>query len=100
MFKHKRGVLACSALKASYRETLASSIDPHALVFVWLDLSREVLAERLAARQGSFMNPALLDSQLATLEPPTDAIRVVNDRSPSEVADEVLGKFGSAHGAA
>ncbi len=87
--KGEHGVLACSALKANYRETLAKGIEPGAIVFVWLDLSREMLEKRLAARQHSFMNPALLGSQLSTLEEPDDAIRVMNDRAPEVVAAEV-----------
>jgi gluconokinase len=65
------GILTCSALKASYREHLTAGL-PQAR-FVWLDLPRAVLAERMAHRPGHFMPPALLDSQLATLEAPTDA---------------------------
>ena len=85
-----QGVMACSALKGSYRETLASGMDPKAIAFVWLDGSKQMIAARLAARQGTYMNPALLDSQIATLEPPADAVRVVNDRTPDEVVDEVM----------
>lgn len=84
------GVLACSALKASYRETLSAGIDAGAVAFVWLDGSREMIAARLAARKGTYMNPVLLDSQLATLEPPAGAIRVVNDRTPAEVVGQIL----------
>lgn len=89
-----QGVLACSALKANYRTTLSEGIAPDALAFVWLDGSREMIAQRLAARKGTYMNPALLGSQIATLEPPTDAIRVVNDKTPDAVVDEVLSKAG------
>jgi gluconokinase len=60
-------VLTCSALKRSYRDLLR---DGHPSVwFAHVDVSREVLAERLANRTGHFMPPSLLDSQLATLEP-------------------------------
>ncbi len=91
----QHGVLACSALKAGYRETLAAGIDPKAIAFVWLDGSREMIAARLAARKGTYMNPALLDSQFATLEPPANAIREVNDRTPDEVAEDILRKITS-----
>ena len=67
----KSGILTCSALRAAYREHLTAGL-PEAW-FVWLDPPRDVLAERMAHRPGHFMPPALLDSQLATLEPPTDA---------------------------
>jgi gluconokinase len=84
------GVLACSALKQSYRETLASGMPAGAVAFVWLDGSKELLSERLAHRHHEYMNPHLLDSQLATLEPPADALRVENDRPPEAVVEEIL----------
>jgi gluconokinase len=59
-------VITCSALKRSYRDLLR---DGHPSVwFAHVDVTREVLAERLAQRTGHFMPPSLLDSQLATLE--------------------------------
>jgi len=85
------GVLACSALKQKYRATLMSGMPEGAVTFVWLDGSRELIAERLATRHHEYVAGAsLLDSQLATLEPPVDAVRVVNDKTPSEVVDEIL----------
>ena len=86
----KSGVLACSALKDKYRTTLASGMPKGAVSFVLLELTREELEKRLAARHGHFMNPKLLDSQLATLEAPSDAYKVENDKSPEEVAAEIL----------
>lgn len=86
----KSGVLACSALKQKYRETLAAEMPEGALHFVWLDGSREMIAKRLASRHHEYMNPNLLESQLNTLEPPADALRVVNDRTPNEVVDRIL----------
>jgi len=61
-------VLSCSALRRPYRDLLRTG-DPDVRV-VWLDGPRALLAERLAGRRGHFMPPALLDSQLATLEIP------------------------------
>lgn len=86
----RSGVLACSALKESYRATLGSGMAPGTVSFVLLDGSRELIAGRLAARHHEFMNPRLLDSQFATLEPPVNAISVVNDKSPHEVVNEIL----------
>ncbi|TRW99518.1 gluconokinase [Paracoccus sp. M683] len=65
-------VAACSALRAAYRDRLAGAADLP-LRYVHLGGTREVLAERLGRRKGHFMSPALLDSQLATLEPPRGA---------------------------
>ncbi|WP_374946730.1 gluconokinase [Agreia sp.] len=63
-------VLACSALKRSYRDTIRT-VEP-STVFVTLSGSHELIAARLAARHGHFMPAALLDSQLAAFEPLDD----------------------------
>lgn len=84
------GVLACSALKEKYRQTLERGIPASAMTFVWLDPSKKVLEERLATRHHAYMNPNLLDSQIATLEPPTDALRVADDGTPDQVVDQIL----------
>ncbi len=62
-------VAACSALKRTYRQRLATAIGPGAR-FVLLDNDRAVLLRRLTDRPGHYMPPSLLDSQLQTLEPP------------------------------
>jgi gluconokinase len=67
-------VLACSALKASYRDALLRGIPGARLVY--LRGSEPIIAARLAERRDHYMNPALLASQLATLEEPQDAIVV------------------------
>ena len=84
------GVLACSALKEKYRQTLAGGLPANAISFVWLDADKELLSERLAARHHEYMNPKLLDSQFATLEPPKDALHVMNDRPPAKIVDQIL----------
>lgn len=91
----KGGVLACSALKETYRTTLAAGLLEEAVRFVLLEAPKALIAARLAGRQGTFMNPALLDSQLATLETPKEggAVCVENDRSPDEVAGEIVRKL-------
>ncbi len=61
-------VLSCSALKRRYRDTLRGPA--RAVQFIMLRGDRALLAQRLAERHGHFMSPALLDSQLATLEEP------------------------------
>jgi gluconokinase len=68
------GILTCSALKAAYRDHLTTGLSE--VRFVWLDPPRDVLADRMAHRPGHFMPPALLDSQIATLEPPTGVLRL------------------------
>jgi gluconokinase len=81
------GILTCSALKETYREHLTSGL-PEAR-FVWLDPPRSVLAERMAHRPGHFMPPALLDSQLATLEPPTGVLRL-DGSEPIDQAIQII----------
>ncbi|WP_241661054.1 gluconokinase [Thermomonospora catenispora] len=61
-------VLACSALKRSYRRSLIPR--PEAVRLVHLTGDRELIARRMAARRGHFFAPELLDSQLRDLEPP------------------------------
>lgn len=65
----QRPVLTCSALKLKYRETLRNAVP--GLGFVFLELTREEAANRVAHRPGHFMPASLIDSQFATLEPPT-----------------------------
>jgi gluconokinase len=89
------GVLACSALKDTYRHTLAAGMPPGTVTFCLLDLPRELLQQRLAARHHEFMTPALLDSQLATLESPNDALVVKNDRDPEAVVAEIIQRIQS-----
>ena len=64
----KAGVITCSALKRRYREVIIG--DRPGVRLVYLAGSRELIAERLAARRGHFMPATLLDSQFAALEPP------------------------------
>lgn len=80
-------VIACSALKRSYRLRIAQA-SGDAVMFVHLHGSRAVLWDRMSSRPGHFMPPALLDSQLATLEPPgadEAAVTVDIDQSPQAV---------------
>jgi gluconokinase len=67
-------VVACSALRAVYRQRLMRGLADVRLVL--LDGDPAVLAERLAHRHHEFMNPALLRSQLETLERPAEALVV------------------------
>ena len=62
-------VVACSALKRSYRDILLGPRED--VVLVYLQGSHDLLTERMRGRTGHFMPPSLLDSQFATLEEPT-----------------------------
>ncbi len=81
-------VIACSALKRSYRDAIRA-VAPEAR-FVFLDGPRDLLEKRLKARAGHFMPVSLLDSQLATLEPleaDEAGVTVPIELSPEEIAD-------------
>ena len=75
-------VLACSALKQSYRERLAQGIA--AFTTVYLHGSRELISERMKTRSHRYMPPSLLESQLAALEPPVDAVTVDVAAAPED----------------
>jgi carbohydrate kinase (thermoresistant glucokinase family) len=73
-------VVTCSALKRRYRDYLRQAVAD--TVFVLPTVEREALAARLAARHNHYMPASLLDSQLATLEPPAaDEPAIVIDGS-------------------
>lgn len=73
MSAHGEMILACSALKHSYRRILRFSSE---VQFVYLKGSYPLIRSRLEKRKGHFFNPDLLDSQFDTLEEPRHAITV------------------------
>jgi gluconokinase len=87
-------VVACSALRRSYREAILK--EAPATRFVLLHGSRELLLTRMGARTEHFMPASLLDSQLATLEPlgaDEPGITVAADSAQQELVDEVAAYF-------
>ena len=86
-----RMVLACSALKHAYQDYLREHGD--CVVYVLLSGSPELIQQRLAARKGHFMDPHLLASQFAALEPPENAVTVDITPSPEVIATEIRQKL-------
>ncbi|WP_201977728.1 gluconokinase [Hymenobacter rubidus] len=82
-------VLACSALKESYRTTLQSHV-PEPFHWVLLDGPKELLLERMGTRQGHFMHSNMLDSQLATLEKPAYALHLSITNTPSQLVEQIV----------
>lgn len=82
-------VLACSALKQAYRDALAEGISDR-VRFVLLDVDQGVLRARLEKRQGHFMGPGMLLSQLEALEPSDDTVHVDASLPPAEVVDRIV----------
>jgi gluconokinase len=81
---NKSMILACSALKDDYRKTLRGNLSQNELRFVLLDADPAQIADHLAKRSHAYMNPALLKSQLDTLQRPTDAWIVSVEGTPQE----------------
>jgi gluconokinase len=87
------GVVTCSALKRKYRDVLRRP----QVRFVYLRGSRELVAQRLAARHGHFFKPELLASQFATLEEPAPdegAVTVEIGGTPAEIVDAIVEATG------
>jgi gluconokinase len=85
-------ILACSALKESYRDALRDHVSP--LAFVHLDVDAETIRNRLQHRTAHFFPKELLESQFATLEKPKDAIIVDARKTLDEVVDQVIHSLG------
>ena len=87
----ENGIVTCSALKRAYRDRIVGQRAGVRLVYLYG--SHELLSARIAARQGHFMPASLLDSQLATLEPPgADECPIALDvaATPDQLADRVV----------
>jgi gluconokinase len=80
-------ILACSALKESYRKLLSDDVAP--MSFVLLDVDQETIRERLQHRSAHFFPKELMNSQFAALEKPKDAIIIDARKSLDEVTDRV-----------
>jgi gluconokinase len=87
----ENAVLACSALKESYREFLL--IDER-VKLVYLKGDYALIQKRLNARRGHYMNPRLLDSQFETLEEPEGGLQVDISLSPAEIVNTIKSDLG------
>jgi gluconokinase len=80
-------VLACSALKQRYRDILKAGRP--GVRFVHLEGDADLIRERLEGRRGHYMPASLLNSQLAALEEPADAITVGIDAPPEVIVAKI-----------
>ncbi len=88
-------VVPCSALRRAYRDLLREA---GPVLFVHLTGSHELLTERIQGRAGHFMKPAMLESQLATLEPLGDdepGVTVDIAPGPGQIVDDVVAHLGT-----
>lgn len=81
-------VLACSALKESYRQKLLEGNDD--VLLVYLKGTYDLIWARLSARQDHYMKPEMLQSQLDLLEEPTDVLTIDIAMSVEEIVGEIL----------
>lgn len=90
-----RVVISCSALKRSYRDLLRAA---GGVTFVYLDLPPAVARHRAGDRTDHFMGPNMIDSQFATLEPPTadetDVITIDATATPAEIVAAIVDRVG------
>ena len=86
--KDRGAVLACSALKESYRDILSKNIATDGLLWVYLDCSLETLKHRLENRS-HFMPLSLLESQLDTLEIPEKRIHLDATSELNELIQQI-----------
>lgn len=90
----KSTVLTCSALKQRYRQLLAQA--EGRVVFLHLHGEADLIGQRMQGREGHFMPPTLLPSQLATLEPlsedelATGSLRLDISKSPEELVSTIV----------
>jgi gluconokinase len=87
-----RVVVACSALRESYRIAIAP--DPANRRFVYLKGDFDLLRARLEGRKGLYMKESMLRSQFDTLEEPLDALTIGAGLPPEEITGNILGVLG------
>jgi gluconokinase len=91
---NKSTVLTCSALKQSYRQLLSQA--EGRVLFLHLHGEADLIGQRMQGREGHFMPPTLLPSQLATLEPLSDeeiaagSLRLDISKSPEELVKTII----------
>ena len=88
LHENRPGVLACSALKQHYRQTLLAG--NQGVQIVYLKGTFKLILERMAARSGHYMHSAMLQSQFDVLEEPDDALTIDIGLCPDAIVDEIL----------
>ena len=95
--QHRNVVLACSALRRSYRDVLrGGAAEAGSIRLVYLHAPPELIHQRLRLRVGHFMPETLLDSQLAALEEPdaAEALRVDVSSPVPAIVDAIVQGLG------
>ena len=90
--KESGAIVACSALKKSYRTILIEGLTDQ-LKFIFLQGTFEEVKTRMEQRKGHFMPLELLQSQFETLEEPENAIKVSIRDAPSQILQKLLDRL-------
>jgi gluconokinase len=85
-------VVACSALRSRYRSFLTAGTTD--IRFVYLKGGASLIRERMSSRESHYMKAGMLDSQLASLEEPDDAIVADIRRSPHDIVSHIARELG------
>lgn len=93
--KDEQAIIACSALKKSYRQVLRNGNNN--ITFIYLKGSRSIIAERIKKRTNHFMPPGLLESQFETLEEPRNAMVVDISKEPAQIIQYIIKKLSEEH---
>ena len=88
----ENGVLACSALKASYRRVLSADGD---VAVVYLKAHPDLIRSRLENRSGHYMPPRLIESQFLDLEEPNEAIIIDAGWPPEQAVEAIRSQLGT-----
>jgi carbohydrate kinase (thermoresistant glucokinase family) len=90
LHEQKNGaVLACSALKEDYRKRLQEGLHEK-IIWIYLEGTEQLIKERMKKRHGHFMPDTLLESQLATLEKPSNAYCFSIEKTPGEIVNDIM----------
>lgn len=88
LIQNRPGVLACSALKDSYRQQMLEGNDDAQIVF--LKGNHNLIWSRLSMRKDHYMKPQMLQSQFETLEEPTNRLTIDVSMSVYDIVQEIL----------
>jgi carbohydrate kinase (thermoresistant glucokinase family) len=86
--EHRPGILACSALKDSYREKITSGSQKVSIVYLKGDF--DLLWSRMSGRKNHYMQPKMLQSQFAALEEPENALVIDIAQRPEEIVGKII----------
>ncbi len=89
-------IIACSALKESYRKILVTDIDPSLVTWVHLQGGYDIIFKRMNEREGHYMSASMLRSQFETYEVPAYGIKVNIDQHVVQIINDIITEIEKA----